>query len=326
MQTSTGIRKAKIVVFAAGPAAKASIPPDSPFHSHPQGSVAHVFKKSWSHPLSNFLPAHVLSKIAAKQQTNIIVIGGGLSSAQISALLSKHGVTKVWHLMRGGLKVKNFDLDLSWVGKYKNFELASFWSADSDEERVAMLKEARGGGSITPEFKKVLLGLISKGLVELSEHTVVTGANWDERSQTWGVETILPMDLPRIDHIVYATGYAPDWKSIHFLKPLSSKFPIKTVGGMPCLTNDLMWNQEVPFFVTGRLAGLRIGPGAGNLEGGRQGSERIAWKVVEVLKEGVCQSDSGYGSDWDQGPDVDQRRLGLGIENQFGILGLDCDN
>lgn len=46
-----------------------------------------------------------------------------------------------------------------------------------------------------------------------------------------------------------------------------------------------MWNDEVPLFLTGGLAGLRLGPGAGNLAGARQGAERIAWKVDELLSD-----------------------------------------
>lgn len=45
-----------------------------------------------------------------------------------------------------------------------------------------------------------------------------------------------------------------------------------------------MWNDEVPLFVTGRFAGLRLGPGAPNLVGARIGAERIAWNVEAVLK------------------------------------------
>lgn len=326
LRTSTGTKKARIVVFAAGPASKPNLPMESPFQTHPQGSVAHIFEKSSCiSSRSDLLPNNVLSKIAAKKRTNVIVIGGGLSSAQVSSRLSKEGVTKVWHLIRGNHNVKHFDLDLSWLGKYKNFELASFWTADTDEERAEMIKEARNGGSITPEFKKILMSLVAKGLLELREQTVVSSANWDENSQTWEVETKPPMELPPIDHVIYATGLAADWNRIEFIKPLLREYPINTVGGMPCLTNDLMLHEEVPFFVTGRLAGLRIGPGAGNLDGARQGSERIAWKVTELLSEGPCQSDSGYGSDWDMGGEVDQRRLGLGIENQFGILDIDSE-
>lgn len=29
--------------------------------------------------------------------------------------------------------VKHFDIGLSWMGKFKNYEKAAFWSADTDE-------------------------------------------------------------------------------------------------------------------------------------------------------------------------------------------------
>jgi hypothetical protein len=82
------------------------------------------------------------------------------------------------------------------------------------------------------------------------------------------------------------------------------------------------------FFFTGWLAGLRLGTAAGNLEGARQGAERIAWKVGELLKRSKGSSDegdSGYGSEWSGEDEVDRRRLGLGFENQFGVLGLSDD-
>jgi hypothetical protein len=29
--------------------------------------------------------------------------------------------------------VKHFDIGLTWMGKFRNYEKAAFWSADSDE-------------------------------------------------------------------------------------------------------------------------------------------------------------------------------------------------
>lgn len=37
--------------------------------------------------------------------------------------------------------VKPFDVDLEWMGKYKNVEKAAFWSADSDEGKAQSYSE-----------------------------------------------------------------------------------------------------------------------------------------------------------------------------------------
>lgn len=57
--------------------------------------------------------------------------------------------------------------------------------------------------------------------------------------------------------------------------------PIKTLGGLLCLINDLTWNEELPLFLTGVYAGLRLGPGADNLAGASQSAKRVAWKVQD---------------------------------------------
>lgn len=66
---------------------------------------------------------------------------------------------------------------------------------------------------------------------------------------------------------------------------------------MPCLTQDLAWAKDVPLFVAGRLAGLRIGPDCGNLEGARVSAERISWAVEEILErrqDGGSDADASY--------------------------------
>jgi hypothetical protein len=92
------------------------------------------------------------------------------------------------------------------------------------------------------------------------------------------------VSFPPIDYIVFATGIQSDIETIPYLHTIQRQHPIETIGGLPCLNDDLMWNDGVPLFVTGRLAGLRLGPGAPNLVGARIGAERIAWNVEDVLK------------------------------------------
>jgi hypothetical protein len=76
-----------------------------------------------------------------------------------------------------------------------------------------------------------------------------------------------------------------------FLASMNRDYPIDIKQGFPCTTEDLMWKQEVPLFVTGRLAALQLGPGAANLEGARLGAERISWALDIVLHQREVESD-----------------------------------
>lgn len=111
-----------------------------------------------------FPSQNVQSKIQQKRETNVVVVGGGLSSAQIVDMAVRKGVTKVWFLMRSEFKgwctacsntaylrlaltgkiVKHFDLSLPWMGKYKNWEKAAFWSADTDEGEPHAVLDKKG--------------------------------------------------------------------------------------------------------------------------------------------------------------------------------------
>jgi hypothetical protein len=139
---------------------------------------------------------------------------------------------------------------------------------------------------MTPRYRKILDTHTSHGKIALHTHTTIKSVNWDSPSKTWTCETSSPdLSLPPIDYIVFATGIQSDIRTIPFLQTIQQQHPIEYVGGLPCLNEDLMWNDDVPLFVTGRLAGLRLGPGAPNLVGARVGAERIAWNVDDVLRK-----------------------------------------
>ena len=199
----------------------------------------------------------------------------------------------MYHLMRGPLKVKNFDVGLEWVGKYRNFFMAEFWGAEGDEERSERIKAARKGGSVNPEYHDHLQKYIQQGSLTLKEYTTVSSASWDTSSQKWTIQSEPAIEeLPAFDHVVYATGITTDVSAISALKPLFEKkeTTIEISGGLPCINDDLMWNSKVPLFVAGRLAALRLGPAAQNLVGARMGGERICVSLsfcFYVLKEGL---------------------------------------
>jgi len=79
-----------------------------------------------------------------------------------------------------------------------------------------------------------------------------------------------------------------------------------------------MWKDGVPLFVTGRLAALRLGPGAGNLEGARVGAERVAWAIEDILDR---RRDSSVDSESDGDEVVDHEyRYGAGIGSRYESL------
>lgn len=314
--TSTGTQLARTVVLAIGP----GMPACPHFTSNEAEGACHTAQLL----KQESLPPHIKIKMTLKRTTNVIVVGGGLTSAQIADLCIKRGVSKVWHIMRGDFKIKHFDLGLDWVAKYKNVNQAAFWSADSDDERYEMIISARNGGSITPAYKAVLESHQTKGNLSRHTRTQIIHKFWDSTSKLWAIQTEPPIpDLPPIDYIYYATGAKADIKAMPLLKPLLQSHPIKTVGGLPCLTYDMQWSKEVPLFVAGRFAGLQLGPGAANLEGARVGAERIAWRLQELL-EGINKADVDSNGFLDEMAELRKRaESGWTHLNMFDTLGDD---
>ncbi|KAI1101822.1 hypothetical protein F4804DRAFT_287504 [Jackrogersella minutella] len=306
VRTNKGIHYAKVVVLAVG-----GNPPQipDPLTVGAEGETHAMHIKEMPSP-------HVRAKLNAKLPVNIVIVGGGLTSAQLSDLAIRRGATKVWLLMRGPLKVKYFDIGLEWVGKFRNFEQAAFWTANSAEERWEKIKTARNGGSITPAYKKLLERHISAGRLCLLQNTTIKEKHWDPVSKTWAVSLSSENQaLPRIDHIYFATGVQGDFECLPFLKSICSDYPIESCGGQPCITENMAWRDDVPLFVTGRLAALQLGPGAPNLIGARIGAERIAWSIQDILgaKESGNNTDlrnrefdylTGRGSRYDALADV----------------------
>jgi hypothetical protein len=137
---------------------------------------------------------------------------------------------------------------------------------------------------MTPRYRKILDAQVASGKISLHTHTTLQSVSWNVQSKLWTSVTSVPeVALPSMDYIVFATGIQSNIETIPFMQTIQKQHPIETIGGLPCLNDDLMWSDDVPLFVTGRLAGLRLGPGAPNLVGARIGAERIAWNVEDVL-------------------------------------------
>lgn len=141
-----------------------------------------------------------------------------------------------------------------------------------------------------------------------------------ESTKTWNVTTEPVIeDTPEFHHVYLATGSEIDIEKLPFLQKMHNKHPINSSRGFPQLTDDLMWDNEIPLFATGKLAALQLGPGAANLDGARLGAERIAWAVGQLLDKSRGQSIANASRMRDQD---DQTRYVNGVGNKFDSLSL----
>lgn len=268
----------RAVVVSCGPIGKPNYCPDC----FPDGSchTSHLFTRQ-----VDFIPTETLNQRLSDATT--VVVGGGLTSAQICDALIRRGAQKVILLCRGELKVKHFDFDLDWVSKFKNYRLAQFWFLESDAERWKMIQDARNGGSMNPELYRRVKHHSQAGKLDIMTHSTIGSKQWDEDRQQWTLSidshngTAEPLTA---DYIYYATGSTPAAQDIPFLSSIIKNYPIEFEHGLPCLTDNLQWAPDLPLFITGRLASLRVGPASANLEGARAGAERVAWAIQQLTE------------------------------------------
>lgn len=171
---------AKAVVNAVGFGGVPMIPPYLSSCPSQAASAPPACGPGWMHsgclaaqpfPAPSPLPSN-----AHRRERKMVVVGGGLTSAQIVVRALEEGYDKVTLLTRGHLKSKPFDVDLGWVGRYSNYLKMQFWQNEDVQERLTTLRAARNGGSVTPTYAKVLARLEALGKVEIRTHTTISSA------------------------------------------------------------------------------------------------------------------------------------------------------
>ena len=103
------------MVVAVGPGNQPCIPhipgistPNPVTNIHPDDLASPPPQVSHAMQLKTFPSESVKRKIAAGLQTNILIVGGGLTSAQLADLAVRHGVGTIWR--KSGLSILFFVL------------------------------------------------------------------------------------------------------------------------------------------------------------------------------------------------------------------------
>ncbi|KAK9966677.1 hypothetical protein ABG768_003774 [Culter alburnus] len=299
--------EAKMVIMATGPsrAQMANIPSwvRAIQENYPEESLQHSVQlmhyfcthEEMGEPSSGSPPVCQMGQ-------RVMVVGGGLTSAHIISIALKQHACHVTWVLRKHLQLKQFDVgDIeSLIGRYSHVEhgikmdglayLRQFYNERSLHKRLAMIKQARKGGAVTPEAYVQLQPFIQSGQLQIRAHCQVTEAKWCYQSQRWRV-SLCSSEQWIGEKIWLATGCKLDVTQDPLLSDVMSKFPIQVLEGWPCITESLQWTAGCPLYLMGQYAALQVGPHAVNLAGGQAASIRI-FKDIMAQHSGLDESTS----------------------------------
>ncbi|XP_019935384.2 uncharacterized protein [Paralichthys olivaceus] len=295
------ILKAHQVVMATGPtrAQMVNIPSwvRNIGESYPEERLLHTVhlmhhlpKSKHEQEQTETSPSQELCVVCQRGQ-RVMVVGGGLTSAHVVSIALQQGASHVTWVMRKHLQLKQFDVgDVeSLVGRYSHVEhgikmdgqayLRQFYNERSLHKRLAMIRQARKGGAVTPEAYVHLQPFILSGQVDVKTYCQVSEASWCYRSQAWSL-SLSTGDHWTGDMIWLATGCKLDVKQDLLLSEVMKEFPIQVMDGWPCISESLRWAEGCPLYLMGQYTALQVGPHALNLAGGQAASIRIAKDIM----------------------------------------------
>ncbi|KAF4093276.1 hypothetical protein AMELA_G00000260 [Ameiurus melas] len=289
--------EARRVVLATGPTREqmANIPPwvSAIAENYPEERLQHTVELM-----------HLLSQHKAKgshltgppavchSNQRVMVIGGGLTSAHIISMALQQGASQVTWVLRKHVQLKQFDVgDVeSLIGRYSHIELGikldglaylrQFYGERSLHRRLAMIKQARKGGAVTPEAYAHLQPFIQSGQLLVKAYCQVTEAVWRYETQTWKV-SLCDGEKWTGDRIWLATGCKLDVNQDPLLSDIKKHFPVQMLEGWPCISETLQWAPGCPVYLMGQYAALQVGPHAVNLAGGQAAAFRIAKEIID---------------------------------------------
>lgn len=243
----------KSVVLALGPTGKPVTPPK--LCNAPKERLI-----QWNHMKEHLKPHH----------ERVLVVGGGLTAVQVAQYCLRSG-KKVILCSRRPLVERHFDIDTCWFDRRSaNKQISDFYH-QSEAERLAVLKEARGGGSVPPIYMDDVRKWQASG-----ELSLLNGVEpkYMESSADGRVVVVMGKDHMEFDIIVLACGIKPDCTANALVQAYQAKCPVKIVGGFPSVSVDLEWSKNL--FVVGALASLNVGPDSGNIMGARRAASIVS--------------------------------------------------
>ena len=219
------------------------------------GSVHHIFQQDF---LAAGLPA----------LARFVVVGGGITAAQVALQLAHRAPGSVTLLMRHPIRENDFDADAGWFGpKF----LDGFQATACYGQRRQMIGTARFRGSIPPAIARAVREAAGRGLLALRQGEVASASVGAQ-----GATRLRLADGGQIeaDQIILATGFDPTRPGHEWLDRAIAAHNLPCAAcGYPIVDQTLCWAPGL--YVSGALAELEIGPIAANIAGARHAARRL---------------------------------------------------
>jgi thioredoxin reductase len=209
------------------------------------------------------------------ENQRVLIVGGGLTGAQISVLAKKRGAKEVTMVVQHHLKIKHFDFDEAWIAPSKSGGEMSLYKRMLSWKTSLNIRTNHRSASITPAIEKdmKMLG------VKVLDHSTVSEISRPESTQELKIELKETKECLKANLVIFATG--SDWsvRGNRLLFNLADEFDLPTnSGGIPVLNHDLSWG-DLPIFLSSAYACLQVGPPALNL----LGAVVISKKIVDGI-------------------------------------------
>ena len=185
--------------------------------------------------------------------------GGGLTAVQTAQHCLRQG-KRVYLSSRRPLVERHFDIKECWFDKRSANKYISEFYHQSESQRLAALREVRGGWSVPPLYMDDVRRWEKSGNLTLVDNIEPEFIQTTEDGRALlsmgreGEEKTLAFDC-----IILACGITPDCTANPFVQKIQESIPIRMVGRFPSVSIDLEWSKI--FFVVGSIASLNVGPG-----------------------------------------------------------------
>ena len=186
----------------------------------------------------------------------VLVVGGRQSAFESAALMAERGADEI-HVVHRHATPKFTPSDWSWVQPmtWRTLDDHGWWRKLAHEEQARIRDDFWAAGRLTLE--PWLDARVHRPNIHIHERTVVV-AGTSRKDLTFDV-SLDDGSIVNVHHVLLATGYRPEMRSVAFLDRATIRDPLETVEGYPVLDTEFQANLP-GLYVTGLAATRDFGP------------------------------------------------------------------